>query len=81
MRDERKQCDPHEKYVANIPISPKRPSMKLKEDIPMPAMPTAPTLNDIESDTKLTLNVHGRHHAFSNKTFVRRDTCAHCLKR
>lgn len=59
-------------------LSPKRPSMKLKEDIPMPS---APTLQDIQSENKMTLNTQGRYHAFNSKTFVRRDNCAHCLKR
>lgn len=56
----------------------KRPSMKLKEEIPIPS---APILQDICSENKMTLNTQGRQHLFNSKTFVRRDTCSHCLKR
>lgn len=82
-----RKSDKKPEYRPNIEVidsemlnrdSPKRPSMKLKEEIPMPS---APTLHDIHSNTKMTLNTQGRTHAFTSKTFVRRDTCAHCLKR
>lgn len=58
--------------------SPKRRSMKLADDI---HMPSAPSLHEITSNPKLILNLQGRQHAFSSKTFLRSDTCTYCLKR
>lgn len=71
----------------NIPTSPiktvtlttpYRQSMKMQEEYPVPS---APPLYEINTQPKLLLNLQGRLHEFSNRTILRPETCAHCVKK
>lgn len=80
--DKQRKASP-ERHNENVnpTFSPSRRSMKLKDDIPMPAAPTAPTLQEINSNQKTATLLSSRQHSFASKTFLRSDTCSHCLKR
>lgn len=44
-------------------------------------VPSAPPLHEVNSNSKLLLNLQGRQHEFTNKTIIRNESCSHCLKR
>lgn len=59
------------------PITPYRRSMKLQKDYPLPS---APPLQEINTNQKLLFNLQGKQHEFSSRTILRTDACSHCLK-
>lgn len=59
--------------------TPRRRSMKLQEEIPIPS---APPLQEVTNNNpKLLLNLQGRQHEFSSRTVLRSESCAYCLKK
>lgn len=66
------------KLASSPMFTPKRHSMKMQEDYPMPS---APPLQEVTNNPKLLLNLQGRQHEFYNKTILRSESCAYCLKK
>lgn len=68
--------DKHVEDMRSPAMSPQRSSMKAMQLV----TPSAPPLHELNNQ-KLLLNLQGRQHAFTSKTFLRPDTCAYCLKK
>lgn len=62
--------------------TPRRRSMKLQEEYPIPSAPPLQEVNsNLNTNAKLLLNLQGRQHEFSSRTVLRSESCAYCLKK
>lgn len=43
--------------------------------------PSAPALKELNTNSKLLLNLQGRQHEFTNRTILRNESCFHCAKK
>lgn len=69
----------NKKTFENVLTTPRRRSMKLQEEIPIPS---APPLQEVTNNNpKLLLNLQGRQHEFSSRTVLRSEQCGYCLKK
>lgn len=67
-----------EKEVEPTSTTPFRRSMRLQEEY---HAPSAPPLHEVNPNSKLLLNLQGRHHEFSNRVILRTENCSQCSKR
>lgn len=66
-------------FDTKLPLgTPYKRSTKLQEEF---QPPSAPALKELNTNSKLLLNLQGRQHEFTNRTILRNESCFHCAKK